>query len=772
MTTTSRRKAIPTLEHRDKGLTCVVVVSPSQRATPLYWGQKVTVDGADRLLAMASPDTHGEPKLRLADFDALARVVFAILPADAAEGSGLLAGTPFTKAKAATDFKTVVAILPPDAAEDDEHVAVQVPVALLAGGLNAAPHGKRVDEVRPLFEDHGEAATAWYDALRAHTPEASAILLAAAGDMGNHLPPLKATQSAGDTARVSVVPPDDDELETLAPEVAKLKAALAEHAAANPTPDDTGDCNSAADAQSRGGRGVPGMINTTTPTRDARSSAGTSASATAVGGATANELCAARFSLFLAGISDGQAHAPAFTGEFEAILEGSGDRKLKQQLTGDLLDDAQEDSCATQSALRAHVDFPKLQRLALAQLLGGEWAREPVRRLANLCLAFSLLYFLPHTPTQRADEHRRRMQELMGESDRQMAELPTTMSCARRIEDLASLHTFIANVKTFVGALAVTDETELEEVGEGRSPPLLAVVCDAFFEVTTGLKFRRAWLQVKDQAPHLIYTMAHDIDSVGAMLAKGARTSRISRKVAGGDWSAADTHVAAALKFFQRRLAAWVEFTEGGDLPKSCSIYDTSDERLEADAATAAIQREQMRSVAADLARNAPRGGDRNRDRGGDRGGDRGDRGDRSGDRGDRGDRGGGGGGPAKKPRSDNGDDGDREGDLVCLLPGDEQMPLPRLANKAEWPCAPYYRQGTRCKRKVCNRAHIPIDNLSPESQKAWMDHVRANHGTIFFNHRRVKIMAEELKKTKAGATKPAPGAGAQDGAAAKAAGK
>ena len=99
-------------------------------------------------------------------------------------------------------------------------------------------------------------------------------------------------------------------------------------------------------------------------------------------------------------------------------------------------------------------------------------------------------------------------------------------------------------------------------------------------------------------------------------------------------------------------------------------------------------------------------------------------------------------------------------------------MPLPRLANKAEWPCAPYYRQGTRCKRKVCNRAHIPIDNLSPESQKAWMDHVRANRGTIYFNHRRVKIMAEELKKPKAGATKPAPGEGAQDGAAAKAAGK
>ena len=51
-----------------------------------------------------------------------------------------------------------------------------------------------------------------------------------------------------------------------------------------------------------------------------------------------------------------------------------------------------------------------------------------------------------------------------------MAELPKTMSCARRIEDLATLHTLLANLSTFVGALAVTDKTELEEVDEGAQP--------------------------------------------------------------------------------------------------------------------------------------------------------------------------------------------------------------------------------------------------------------------------------------------------------------
>ena len=110
--------------------------------------------------------------------------------------------------------------------------------------------------------------------------------------MGTHLPPLKARQSAGDTTRVSITSPDNDELEILAPEVAKLRDALAEHVAANTTPDDVGDGDSAYGAQSRGGKSVPGVINTVTPSRDARSSAGTSVSATTGRGTTASELCA------------------------------------------------------------------------------------------------------------------------------------------------------------------------------------------------------------------------------------------------------------------------------------------------------------------------------------------------------------------------------------------------------------------------------------------------------------------------------------------------
>ena len=107
MTTTSRRKDVPILEHRDKGVHSVVVMSLSSLATGLYWGQDVELNGVSRVLASTSPDTHGEPKLRLADLDASTKVVYSVLPADTAGGAGLCAGTSFTKAKVATDFPLV-----------------------------------------------------------------------------------------------------------------------------------------------------------------------------------------------------------------------------------------------------------------------------------------------------------------------------------------------------------------------------------------------------------------------------------------------------------------------------------------------------------------------------------------------------------------------------------------------------------------------------------------------------------------------------------------
>ena len=149
-----------------------------------------------------------------------------------------------------------------------------------------------------------------------------------AADMGAHLPPLKPSQSAADDARILVAPRNDDEIEALAAEVAKLTAALAKHAAANPPADGTSDDDSVAGTQSGGG-GIPGVINTGAPPCDALSASATSVASATAGGATAAELCAAQFSLLLAGLTNGEAHTPVFIAEFAVILEWTGGRKLQ-----------------------------------------------------------------------------------------------------------------------------------------------------------------------------------------------------------------------------------------------------------------------------------------------------------------------------------------------------------------------------------------------------------------------------------------------------------
>ena len=65
-------------------------------------------------------------------------------------------------------------------------------------------------------------------------------------------------------------------------------------------------------------------------------------------------------------------------------------------------------------------------------------------------------------------------------------------------------------------------------------------------------------------------------------------------------------------------------------------------------------------------------------------------------------------------------------------------MPLPRITNHKEKPCAAYYRDGQFCKRAKCTHSHCPIDDLTAESQKEWIRHVKATE-CLVFNPKRVK---------------------------------
>jgi len=80
-----------------------------------------------------------------------------------------------------------------------------------------------------------------------------------------------------------------------------------------------------------------------------------------------------------------------------------------------------------------------------------------------------------------------------------------------------------------------------------------------------------------------------------------------------------------------------------------------------------------------------------------------------------------------------------RNSDLIFLGDDKDCMPLPRISNPQERPCAAFHRQGQICKRgDGCKFSHAPIDELTPESQKEWISHVRATE-SLSFNPKRVK---------------------------------
>jgi len=99
-----------------------------------------------------------------------------------------------------------------------------------------------------------------------------------------------------------------------------------------------------------------------------------------------------------------------------------------------------------------------------------------------------------------------------------------------------------------------------------------------------------------------------------------------------------------------------------------------------------------------------------------------------------------------------------RNGDLIFLGDDKDRMPLPKITDPKERPCAAFYRQGHICKRgDRCKYSHVSIDKLSPATQKEWIAHVRSND-TISFNPKRVKSALASMntdKKPAATTTEP-----------------
>ena len=83
-----------------------------------------------------------------------------------------------------------------------------------------------------------------------------------------------------------------------------------------------------------------------------------------------------------------------------------------------------------------------------------------------------------------------------------------------------------------------------------------------------------------------------------------------------------------------------------------------------------------------------------------------------------------------------------KDGDIIFSGADNERMPLPKISNEKERPCAPHYRKGQACKRgDDCRYCHKSINDLSPETQKEWWAHVNATE-SLSFNTKRVKGVA------------------------------
>ena len=188
-----------------------------------------------------------------------------------------------------------------------------------------------------------------------------------------------------------------------------------------------------------------------------------------------------------------------------------------------------------------------------------------------------------------------------------------------------------------------------------------------------------------------------------------------------GDWGAVTRYLATMEKYLQRRLDEIREWGQAGDTPKPTSLWKTSDKcRAIAEAekrrSEAAMQAQIQK--AAELLSKKRRAREEESPR------------------------------TPKQPRiaAANGVvTEDLAGDILFSGDSKERMVLPRITNPAEAPCAAYYRHGSRCRRQGCRFCHTPIDELTPESQKEWLAHVKGQK-ELSFNPARVKFAVATME--------------------------
>ena len=193
------------------------------------------------------------------------------------------------------------------------------------------------------------------------------------------------------------------------------------------------------------------------------------------------------------------------------------------------------------------------------------------------------------------------------------------------------------------------------------------------------------------------------------------------RAVASDQWDSVSCYVKLTGQAADRILALIDELYEGGDIIKSCSLYENSRESRDLVAAqTRFMAREADKCLQAALKSLSlrPDWPELKIDR------------------------------PKKVPRLD-GEFQSKAGDILFSGPANKRMLFPHITNKEEISYAANYRDGHSCKQgSSCTYLHVAVDKLTPDTQKNWIAHVKATD-TICFKPKRVKIAAASLKHMK-----------------------
>ena len=139
-----------------------------------------------------------------------------------------------------------------------------------------------------------------------------------------------------------------------------------------------------------------------------------------------------------------------------------------------------------------------------------------------------------------------------------MSKLSLTVTVATGVNGLGGLQTFLANVMVFACAICRCSPEELEAAGAAEKAkklaPFIHHMAKELHACVTTIEVRRRFADTEATDPHVVTTITHWVDVMGAGIFKAATLSQNVRCAVGGDWGAVTRYLATMEKYLQRRL--------------------------------------------------------------------------------------------------------------------------------------------------------------------------------------------------------------------------